>query len=127
MLGTRWRHQGRSPGVALDCVGLIVCSARMIGWADIPDRTDYDARPTGGRLLEIVESCCTPARIASRGAILLLWMQDKEHPQHMGIATGDGTIIHSWATARKVVEDALNPRWSPQIHSVWRPRWRRSG
>jgi len=39
-LGTPFLHQGRIPGVALDCAGLVVAVAQAIG-ADYVDRTGY--------------------------------------------------------------------------------------
>lgn len=123
MLGTPWRHQGRRPGMALDCVGLVVCAARAAGWMEIPDRTDYDARPTGTELLEIVRSCCDEVSPRlHRGDVVVLWMLDRTHPQHLGIATGDDTLIHSWTGGRCVTEDPLDPRWRARIHSTWKRR-----
>jgi cell wall-associated NlpC family hydrolase len=43
-------------------------------------------------------------------------------PIHVGIATGEGTFIHSAEDVGRVVEVPLDGHWQKRIVSVW--RWR---
>ncbi|MDD5585633.1 MAG: hypothetical protein PHY92_01580, partial [Alphaproteobacteria bacterium] len=53
-LGTPFHHQGRKPGVGLDCIGLIVVALQAAGY-DVRDRFDYSPRPDGRSLVQALE------------------------------------------------------------------------
>ena len=56
-LGTPFRHQGRTPGIGLDCAGLIICSANESGYhVDAP--TVYGRRPRPKELLRYLSQFC---------------------------------------------------------------------
>ncbi|MBK7357570.1 NlpC/P60 family protein [Propionivibrio sp.] len=92
-LGTPFRHQGRIPGVALDCAGLVVAVAKAIG-ADYNDVAGYGRTPYGGML----ESClCSQPGLdisskADRQPGDILLIRFSGDPQHLAIFTGE-TII----------------------------------
>lgn len=51
-LGTPFHHQGRLPGVGLDCAGVVICAARELGVvAEDFDITGYARTPDGASLI----------------------------------------------------------------------------
>lgn len=103
-VGTPFVHQGRVPGVMLDCAGVIICIARARGlvppdwdlanYAQTPDKTS------------IVDACdLYLARIEIRDAqpndaLVIAW---DRWPQHLGILgtyaplRTERTLIHAFA------------------------------
>lgn len=119
-LGTPFRHQGRIPGLALDCAGLIVAVAREIG-IDPVDVESYGRRPHQGLLdatLSSQPSLIDVAR-ADMAAGDILLMRFTREPQHLAICAGS-TIIHSWEAPGKVCEHDLDATWRSRIVRVYR-------
>lgn len=126
-IGTPFRHQGRQPGRALDCAGLVVTVAERIG-ADYADQPTYSRRPSSGLLESVLD--CQPClvRIAideiEAGDILL--MKFAGDPQHLAIYAGhseiyqDEGIIHAYAQARKVCEHRMTEEWRSRIVRAYR-------
>ncbi|UOF80038.1 putative phage cell [Caudoviricetes sp.] len=122
-LGTRFHHQGRAPGAGLDCLGLIVVSAKSCG-LDIIDRVDYDRVPDGVSLVaEISKSLDGPFdKSAARLGSVLLVEFEKGLPQHVGFFTDIG-ILHALSFyPRRVVETRLDDAWNQKIVSCWELR-----
>lgn len=126
-IGTPFRHQGRQPGRALDCAGLIVAIAGRLG-LPTADRAGYAARPSGGLLEAALDDQPCLARVAPdemrEGDVLL--MRFASDPQHLAIHAGhspiyeDDGIVHAWAQARKVCEHRLSDEWRRRIVRVYR-------
>ena len=117
-LGTPFHHQGRLPGIGLDCIGLIVVALRAVGWT-VVDRCDYARRPDGSSLA---------AALMAHGAVrvdtplpgdVLLFAFDGQ-PQHVALLSAPDCIIHAYAPAGKVVEVGLNGSWRRRLVSAWR-------
>lgn len=100
MVGTRWEHRGRVPGLALDCGGVLICAARRTGCVapdfDVPE---YTMDPNG-KLVQWCEQhlgARVPQRLLIAGQVVIM-IVDKE-PQHVGITANwkDGglSIIHA--------------------------------
>jgi hypothetical protein len=129
-LGTKFRHQGRSKGAALDCVGLPYCVAAELGLRSrdgkpiVKDENlNYPAQPMDDFVLTecrrlLVEK---PAEQMLAGDVLCIKMPLV--PCHVAIVSTvyEGTanecfgIIHSYAPARKVVETVINNAWRSRI------------
>lgn len=121
-VGTRFRHQGRYPGIALDCAGLVVHVARTLG-LDYRDVAAYERRPSGGRLEAALDAqpCLERADGEPQpGDVLLLRFE--EDPQHLAIYAGDDMVIHAYAAVRRVAEHRLDADWRARIVRVY--RWR---
>lgn len=117
-LGTPFHHQGRLPGVGLDCIGLIVVALQAVGCI-VADRRDYARRPDGTALA---------AALAAHGAVrvdaplpgdVLLFAFDGQ-PQHVAMLSAPDCIIHAYAPAGKVVEVCLNGSWRRRVVAFWR-------
>lgn len=117
-IGAPFHHQGRTVGVGLDCIGLLIISARAAGIL-VRDRTDYGRRPDGKSLI---------AALLSHGAVkvddinagdVLLFCYDGQ-PQHVALATSATTMIHSFAPAEKVVETSIGDYWQRRLVGIYR-------
>jgi len=122
-LSTPWHHQGRvkGPKGGIDCAGLIIGVARELGLADV-DFTNYSRHPDG-----TLERICAlhmrgiPLHLADFGDVLLFTF--KTEPEHLGIFSeidGRRTVIHSYASAKKVVENDLDALWLSRIRGAYR-------
>jgi hypothetical protein len=103
-LGTPFHHRGRTPGVALDCAGLLVCDARELGLVSADfDVPSYTATPDG----TMIEWCdrymgarATKKSMQPGDAICLITQREPGAPeQHLGILAdyrhGGLSIIHA--------------------------------
>jgi len=116
-LGTPFHHQGRLPGSGLDCIGLVVVALRAVG-LEVRDRLDYGVRPDGTSLVAALESHgARRAPDIAMGNILLIRFDHQ--PQHVALATGPETMIHSFAPAGKVIETTIGPYWQRRILGVY--------
>jgi len=108
-VGTKWVHQGRRPGVALDCAGLVICTARRLGLvADDFDIGGYGRYPDGS-MLRWCQQYMQPLEFLELGAVLAL--QVDRDPQHLGIVGdyrhGGFSLIHAASIAGRVIETRL--------------------
>lgn len=117
-IGTPFRHQGRIPGVALDCAGLVVAVAKEIG-ADYIDRPGYSRNPSGGLLESALDDQPCLERVTDRQPGDVLLMRFKGEPQHLAICAGE-TVIHSYEAVGKVCEHRLADVWVSRIVRAYR-------
>jgi NlpC/P60 family putative phage cell wall peptidase len=116
-LGTPFRHQGRLPGVALDCAGLVRHALVAAGAVDVPEVQGYGRAPDSDRLRQAVAGYLTQVGTWQPGDVLL--MRFGREPQHLAIVTDRG-IIHAYERVGKVCEHVLCPRWRARIVSAYR-------
>lgn len=119
-LGTPFRHQGRLPGVALDCAGLVLAVAQAVG-VEAVDFPGYGRQPFNGQLEAALaaQPCLEPVALADRQPGDVLLLRIARDPQHLAIL-GEGTLIHAWADAGQVCEHRLDARWEARIVAVYR-------
>lgn len=121
LVGTRFRPQGRSTALGLDCIG-VIATAHEIDLADVP--SDYRLRGTHA---ETMLTCAMrwfrriPPRQARAGDVLI--MVPAVDQLHLGIRTSSG-FVHADARLGKVVETPGWPGWP--VTTVLRRRSRRS-
>jgi cell wall-associated NlpC family hydrolase len=118
MHGTPWIHQGRTPGVALDCVGFVEAVGRACGAVpmDLVIPADYGRTPKPGALEAFVSGFCTRTYEAVPGTLLLLRMPHSI--RHVGLCTGE-TIIHC-IQPYGVVEHGYRHPYTARTASIWR-------
>jgi len=119
-IDTPFHHQGRSPGVGIDCIGLIII-AMIAANIKVNDRTDYGRRPDKDSLINALEEHgATPIeKEAARAGDVLVFRYDNQ-PQHVALATSENTMIHSFAPAGKVVETHMGDYWKRRIVTAYR-------
>lgn len=119
-LDTPFMHQGRLPGMALDCAGLIVVVAKLLN-IPIDDQAGYSRTPAHGLLEAAIHK--QPAiqfvRLSEIAAGDILLMRFSGEPQHLAIFTGE-TIIHAYERVGKVAEHRLDMAWRRRIVSAHR-------
>lgn len=126
-ISTPFRHQGRTPGLALDCAGLVCHVASVIG-LEYFDQQGYSRQPSQGLLESALDAQPCLERIAladmQPGDVLL--MRFSGDPQHLAIYAGwsdvyqDEGIVHAWLQAKKVSENRLTDEWFNRIVRVYR-------
>lgn len=121
-IGTPFLHQGRIPGVALDCAGLLIAVAQAVG-AEYQDVTGYGPNPSGGMLQAALDAQPGLGRVSAnaRAPGDLLLMRFSTEPQHLAVLTGE-TIIHAYSHVGTVCEHRLSSMWATRIVSVYRFR-----
>lgn len=118
LVGVRFRPQGRSRAIGLDCVGLVAAALRK---RDVP--SDYALR--GGALAEL-EAALSEAGLrridlARPGDVLVLRAGPGQ--LHLAVSTGEG-FVHAHAGLGRVVETPGQPEWP--LLGIWRAgAWRR--
>ena len=119
-LATPFHHQGRQPGVGLDCAGLLIVALRAVG-IEALDLPAYGRRPHGGELETMLDAqpylLRLPLNSMRDGDVLL--MRFFRDPQHLALYAG-GTILHAYEAAGQVVEHRMDSRWAQRIVRVYR-------
>lgn len=121
-LDTPWMHQGRLPGLALDCAGLVIVTARRLGLvAEAWDINGY-ARTPDGSMAGVCAEHMQPIGELELGAVLLLAVH--EDPQHLAIVGdyrhGGWSLIHAASRAGRVIETRLMFAAGCQLRGVFR-------
>ena len=123
-VGTRYQHQGRLPGVGLDCAGVFVCAARAKGFV-IVDRDDYSRLPLMEQILDSFDACCDRVALADievGDVILMAWTLE---PQHVCVVTSVDPyieIVHASAPTKRVVKHVLDAEFASRVRVVYRLR-----
>jgi cell wall-associated NlpC family hydrolase len=128
-LGTKWRHQGRVKGVAVDCIGLVGGVALELGiegaaeWAADASLHRYGRLPDpvllfGGceRFMDRIAA----ADIRIGDVVVMAFDRD---PQHFAIVSDIEPmyLIHAYTAVRKVVENGAGI-WRGRILRAYRFR-----
>ena len=118
-IGTPFRHQGRLPGKALDCAGLLVIAGRAAGY-EINDVFGYGRLPESGLLEKALDDQQCLERVfgpPQAGDVLL--MKFAGDPQHLALYAGE-TIIHAYADVKQVCEHLYDADWQAKTVRVYR-------
>jgi len=121
-MGTPFRHQGRLPGVGIDCAGVLVHVLKSLGLPH-DDLAGYPRLPYRNMIRAVLDAQPCLERVRPReieaGNVLLMTMHRFTEPMHVAIYTGS-TIVHAYADMQRVVEHSLTPEWRARITNVYR-------
>lgn len=122
--GTRWRHQGRLPGIGLDCGGVHVCAAQAVGLPVHDHPGGYPRLPDGFTIeailsQDLVKLDPMPAPDDLQPGDLLLFDYGMG-PGHLAVWVGDSRMVDSWMTAKKVCERGLDMNMAKRMCAVYR-------
>lgn len=114
-IGTRFRAQGRVPGLGLDCVGVVLVAAAAAGITPV----SLPPYRLGGLTPDV------DMLFAASGAWLIatglpgdvLAIVPAAGQQHFGIVTSLG-LVHAHAGLGRIVEGPIDPEWS--LARAWR-------
>lgn len=112
-LGVRFRYKGRDRN-GIDCVGVVVLSLAKLGiemkvqpyGKQVRGNSVLNQLRANGRRVEILEG--QPGDIAV--------LNYRGESNHIGVLTGEGTMVHSLSFAKRVVEHSLE---HPQVKPYW--------
>lgn len=123
LLGTPWAHQGRMPGLGIDCAGVVVHILKLNG-IDY-DIAGYSYEPNG-ELTCHADACLTRIPKEQFQPADVLVFRIKRLPQHVAIATDKG-ILHSYnrgaGVQSRVVETGLTEQWRSHIVAAYQFPW----
>lgn len=129
-IGTPFVHQQRSPGVGIDCVGVLICAAKLLGLRH-EDFREYGREADGAKLEEFLARHCrrVPVDEFLPGHALAFWFEKRDHYQHVAVATGPNSMVHahSMYSGGAVREESIDGdageqrafSWRDRILSVW--------
>lgn len=120
-IDTPFKHQGRLPGIGIDCAGVVICASKKLG-QDFEDLTNYNLRPTQEDVLsKILESGFYDVEIENIDIGDLLLMSYDNNIQHIAVVSSVNPtyIIHS-VTNKKVIEHRLTDVWKDKIRRCFR-------
>ncbi len=119
--GTPYEHQGRTKGVRVDCVGLLIGVAHELGLSSF-DYLDYGQSPDGDMMTRLLSSHMRHLnswKDALPGDVLHIAFSAKRRPQHLAIVVAPGRIIHAYSSHKKVVEHRLDDDWRLLIRDAY--------
>lgn len=124
LCGTPWHMGGRLPAVGLDCVGIIVCSAKKAG-IPVADFNGYGHWPGFELATSHAERILNPIKVddVSPGDVLLFKLPAKggQSIGHFAIYIGAGRFVHVGADRpRKVAVQGMTKQWENRINSAYR-------
>lgn len=122
LLHTPYQHQGRTPGKELDCIGVILVTAKLAG--SIPQDFEFCnyGKDPDGKLEQMLDEHCQPLETIQQGAIALIAMDAVPH--HCGIITeyyNDDGLLHALDGVgyNRVVEHALISDFATKIIKLY--------
>lgn len=119
-LGTPFKHLGRTKE-GVDCAGLVILSGLACGYT-FADRRTYSRFPNEAQLQETLAQSKELVMLPKHTEVLkndIILFRFSEEPQHLGICGGD-TLIHSYASAEKVIEHRFADVWKKRIVNIYR-------
>jgi cell wall-associated NlpC family hydrolase len=130
MLGTPFHHQGRVPGIGVDCAGLLKVTFSKLG-RRVVDRTDYERNPDGETLMSTLLANDL-VRISQKDEkpadVVVFWInRHTKAPQHVAFKTDRG-LLHCVCEEPKtkhpgkVVETSFDDRWRRRVVATLRLR-----
>lgn len=120
-VGTRFRHQGRLPGVGLDCLGLVVHAVS----GEAHDQRNYPAVPDSVALQSALDRLFDRLDVewiedAPAGSVLAFAFGSHRRVRHLAVRTDVG-MVHA-VRPTGVVETPLVEPWISRFYGAY--RWR---
>jgi len=123
MVDTPFRHQGRLPGIGLDCGGLAICALIQCGYP-VNDPRGYGRLPAKGMLEQALLDHCDRIALADLLPGDLMAFAFRTESQHIAIVTSLAPVmlLHAYADVGKVVENGCDATWQNRLRGCWRLR-----
>jgi cell wall-associated NlpC family hydrolase len=120
LINTPYQHQGRTAQKGLDCLGVVILTAKIAGVID----RDFDflgySRSGNGLLQVEIERYCAEWTELTEGAIALFDLDGR--PNHCAVISKSSSvfnIIHAYENAGRVREHELIPWWANRIEKIY--------
>lgn len=121
LVGVPYHHAGRSRQ-GLDCCGLLVVAAKELGLSYVDAPASYP-RVSDGSMLGILEQSLFRVDLRDRlpGDVCVYWWnRQTKAPQHVGVYTECGGIIHTFTHTKAVVESSSSALYDRRLICVMR-------
>lgn len=120
-IGTPFQHQGRVPGVGLDCVGVIVFALTENGYL-VNDVSGYSRIPGGALLEAAILVHCSKISLHDVAVGDIMLFHFGHEPQHTAVVSSlvPLTIIHAYSDIRRVVENGFDALWKSRLVACYR-------
>ena len=118
LINTPYHHQGRTPGVGIDCIGVVITVGHQLNLFDY-DYSNY-TREADGKLLTLVEKHCVKLPKLTEGAIAVFKLS--AIPHHVGIISkfrGNWGLIHAYQNVGRVREHEFISWWQNKLIGVY--------
>ncbi len=116
-MGTKFLHQGSLKGVGTDCGGMVKGVYKALG-AEVRDvPINYARTPANDIIEKVLAKRAVKTNDPKPGDIILFTLL--REPQHLGIYTESGGVIHAYQPFGKVVEHSMDDKWKRRVHSYW--------
>ena len=119
LLGTPFAANQRAPGVGMDCIGVLVCVARLCGIPHI-DRVDYPMQPNGELQQELAARFERVTGEPQVGDVLMMQLERMSEPHHVAILVSGDRIVHAHNRAGKTVAQTYTRFWHQAVRAVYR-------
>lgn len=117
-VGTRFRSQGRTSGLGLDCVGVALIAAQAAGVIGLTLPAYTLSGDGEGRIEAVLRACgCQWLGDETPQPGDLVVVAPAPGRRHLGVVT-DAGLVHARAALARVVEAPADPGWIPV--SAWR-------
>jgi cell wall-associated NlpC family hydrolase len=120
-VGTPFVHQGRQPGIGLDCAGVVLCAAWESGLS-LPEVADYGRMPKVEHLVAHLSERARPVEVGylAPGDVLLFAWRSRQ-PAHFAV-WDEGCIVHAYEAAGRTLLQQFAQAWRSRLQSCWRLR-----
>lgn len=122
-VGTPFLHQGRLRGAGVDCAGVVIGVADVLGLAQgFEDPKGYPDNPANRQIEALLDKWMDRIPKGEEKPGDVLFFAYSRLPQHMGILTDRGTIVHAYKPGPGVVEVTYDRLWQRQTVRAYRFR-----
>lgn len=120
LINTPYKHQGRTATKELDCLGVVILTAKIAGI--LTPEFDYLNYPAvaNGALERILPNFCGKLNELCEGAIATFDVEGEAN--HCGIISlyrGSWGLIHAYENAKRVREHELISFWADKIVNIY--------
>lgn len=118
-VGTPYLHQGRLPGLGLDCYGVVGCAFREAGCA-LPMRADYSEAPSQAELYRWIDThfAHISATNLCPGDVLVFRMVVEAQHMALVVDINPVSLVHAYRRVGRVVRHDLVAPWSGLLMSA---------
>jgi cell wall-associated NlpC family hydrolase len=120
LINTPYKHQGRIAQGELDCLGVVIVTAKIVGVVDRDFDFRHYTRSGNGLLQSELEKYCTELPEITEGAIALFNLDGQ--PNHCAVISHQLSVtsmIHAYENAGRVREHELIPFWRDKIVKIY--------
>lgn len=120
---TQFLHEGRIPGLGLDCAGVLLALARDLRMRDV-EVSSYGRHPNQERFRAETRKHLDPIQFSDLAPADVLTFDILGREHHYGVVTALNPVrfVHAYEPAGKVIEQLLDGIWCRRLRGCYRFR-----